>query len=162
MAHAKLNLNITPEWVKARAEREPESGIISAGGLADRLDTLRGSAAPHDTNRQSLAKFVELSRRKLRLSVEDLAERAQVDLADLLAIERAEPFEADPRTFYNLARVLKVKEEPLMELAGLITIRNSRMNELAVRFAARSEPMDALSPQEEEVLSWFLKEMSKG
>jgi len=83
MAHAKINLNITPEWVKARAQREPESGIMSAGGLANRLTMVRDSGTTYDTNRQSLAKFVEFSRRKMRLSVEQLAERAQVELTDL-------------------------------------------------------------------------------
>jgi hypothetical protein len=28
----KLNINITPEWAKRAADREPESGIVSAGG----------------------------------------------------------------------------------------------------------------------------------
>ena len=32
----RLELNIIPEWVKRAAEREPESGIVSAGGVYSR------------------------------------------------------------------------------------------------------------------------------
>lgn len=41
MAHEKIHLNLTREWALAEAKREPEGGILSAGGLALRAASLR-------------------------------------------------------------------------------------------------------------------------
>jgi hypothetical protein len=54
-----------------------------------------------------------------------------------------------------------VRVEPLLELAGLVVTKSVALTESAVRFAARSEPMDALTKEEEEALNWFVKELSK-
>jgi transcriptional regulator with XRE-family HTH domain len=173
MTHEKLNINITREWARQQARAEPDSGITSVGGLAHRASALDAlevppqqpqpslQLAPADSRRHSLGKFVELSRRRMRLSVEQLAEKANIDLVELLAIENAEVVSPGPRTIFQLAQVLKVSPEPLMELAGLVVARSERLAESALRFAARSEPMQALSRDEEKALSWFVKELTK-
>ena len=176
MAHETLNINITPEWASAQAKLEPESGVTSVGGLAHRIggleevsgrvgqegtETLSAPTMSADPRRQSLGKFIELSRRQLRLSVEQLADKANVDLAELLAIEKAEDILPETRTVYQLAKVLRMRVEPLLELAGLVVTKSVGLTESAVRFAARSEPMDALTKEEEEALNWFVKELSK-
>jgi DNA-binding XRE family transcriptional regulator len=125
----------------------------SAGGLAASISA--------DPRRQSLGKLVELSRRRMRLSVEQLAQTANVDLAELLAIEKAEEILPEPRTIYQLAQVLRMRVEPLLELAGLAVSTSGGLTESAVRFAARSEPMDSLTSEEEAALSWFVQELSK-
>jgi transcriptional regulator with XRE-family HTH domain len=175
MAHETLNMSITREWASAQAKLEPDSGITSVGGLAHRIggtEQVRGRGPEEgaevlsthtmsvDPRRQSLGKFIELSRRRMRLSVEQLAERADVDLVELLALEKAEDILPEPRTVYQLAQVLRMKVEPLLELAGLVT-KSIGLTESAVRFAARSEPMDALTKAEEEALNWFVQELSK-
>jgi HTH-type transcriptional regulator, competence development regulator len=176
MAHETLDINFTREWTEAQAKVEPESGITSVGGLAHRIgeleqvgnparpagtETLSVPATSADPKRQSLGKFIELSRRRMRLSVEQLADKANVDLAELLAIEKAEDILPEPRTVYQLAQILRMRVEPLMELAGLVVPKSIALTESAVRFAARSEPMDALTKEEEEALNWFVKELSK-
>jgi transcriptional regulator with XRE-family HTH domain len=159
MAHAKLDMKVTADWVLARAQREPESGITSVGGLADRLEAM--AVKVPESSRLSLAKFIELSRRKMQLTVEQLAERADVELAELVAIEKGDEIIPEARTIYRLSQELGVKPEPLLELAGLVTVKGSRVSEAAVRFAARSEPMAKLSREEEEALTWFVKELTK-
>ncbi len=176
MAHEKLNINITREWATEQAKLEPDSGVTSVGGLAHRINALEDLSGPvrqdgaetvstptmsGDPRRQSLGKFIELSRRRMRLSVEQLADKANVDLAELLAVEKAEDILPEPRTVYQLAQVLRVRVEPLLELAGLMVTKSVALTESAVRFAARSEPMDALTKEEEEALNWFVKELTK-
>jgi transcriptional regulator with XRE-family HTH domain len=176
MAHETLNINITPEWALEQAKHEPDAGVTSVGGLAHRLSGLESVSGPArqpesegssslvmsaDSKRQSLGKFIELSRRRMRLSVEQFAQKADVDLAELLAIEKAEDIAPEPRTIYQLAGVLRISVEPLLELAGLVVQKSAGLTETAVRFAARSEPMDALTKEEEEALNWFVKELSK-
>jgi transcriptional regulator with XRE-family HTH domain len=176
MARELFNINITPEWALEQARSEPETGITSVGGLAQRIEGLEVLGGPGleagkgaastvvmstDPKRQSLGKFIELSRRQMRLSVEQFAQKADVDLAELLAIEKAEEVTPGPRTICQLATILRTRVEPLMELAGLVVQKSVGLTETAVRFAARSEPMDALTKEEEEALNWFVKELSK-
>jgi transcriptional regulator with XRE-family HTH domain len=175
MAREKLNTEITREWVLAQAKLESDSDVTSVGGLAHRLGLLRGvngtaqgrppadvTPPPFvDPGRQSLGKFIELSRRRLRLTVEQLAERADVDLGELLAIEKAEDVPAETRTIYRLADVLGMRVDPLLELAGLVDKRSVGLTQSAFRFAARSEPMAALTREEEEALNWFVGELTK-
>ena len=176
MAHEALNINITREWAVAQGKREPDSGATSVGGLAHRISGLlqasdparreRARAVPEtgispDPRRQSLGKFIELSRRRMRLSVEELADKANVDLAELLAVEKAEDIVPEPRTVRQLARVLEIPAEPLLSLAGLLAAHSPGLTESAVRFAARSEPMDVLTKEEDEALNWFVKELTK-
>ena len=114
-----------------------------------------------DPGRQSLGKFIELSRRRLRLTVEQLADRADVELGELLAIENAEDVQPETRTIYRLAETLNMRVDPLLELAGLVGRRSVGLTQSAFRFAARSEPMAALTSEEEEALNWFVGELTK-
>ena len=176
MAHEKLNINLTREWAIAQGKVEPDIGVTSVGGLAYRLSGLEQVSSPTragqtaavlpaslsaDPRRQSLGKFVELSRRQMRVSVEQLADKADVDLTELLAIEKGADVLPELRTVYQLAQVLRVRVEPLLELAGLVVARSTGLTESALRFAARSEPMDALTKEEEEALNRFVKELSE-
>jgi len=95
------------------------------------------------------------------MSVEQLADTAKIDLLELLAIERVEDVTPEPRTICQLAQVMRVRADPLLELADLVERTSAALAESAVRFAARSEPMDALTKEEEEALTWFVKELCK-
>jgi len=170
METKELILNLTSEWAQFEAKNDLDTGFTSVGGLACRMAAQSTpeprvsacqSQAGADSHRVSLAKLVELSRRKLRLSVEELASKADIDLVELLAIEKAEPVDPSPRTIYQLAPVLCIRAELLMELAGLVAPRTTGLAHSAVRFAARSEPMEALSSDEDAALSWFVEELSK-
>ena len=176
MAHETLNINITPEWASAQAKLEPDSGATSVVGLAQRITGLEQMGGPArrerattipafgmsaDPRRQSLGKLIELSRRRMQLSVEQLADKANVGLAELLAIEKAEDVVPEPRTVSQLAQVLRIPAEPLLELAGLVVAQSAGLTESAVRFAARSESMDALTKAEDDALNWFVQQLTK-
>ncbi len=172
MAHETLSVDITREWALVQAKNEPEIGVTSVGGLAHSMNELARldiSVPPSHAEpipaasprRFSLGKFVELSRRRLRLSVEQLADQANVDLSELVAIESAENLIPEPKTIYELAKVLQVRAEPLLELAGLRVPTTSNLVNSAVRFAARYAPTRTLSTEEEAALDWFVEELTK-
>ena len=150
MAHEALNINITREWAVAQGKREPDSGATSVGGLAHRISGLlqasdparqeRANGTSADPRRQSLGKFIELSRRRMRLSVEELADKANVNLAELLAVEKAEEFVPEPRTLRQLAKILQMPAEPLLELAGLAVTQSSALTESTVRLPHDRNP----------------------
>jgi hypothetical protein len=142
-------------WVLKMADAE-EGQSVGVGGLYGRL-----RAAHMDTSRRTLAQFVELSRRQLGLTPSELAARANVDLADLLTVETGAGTIVGPESISRLAAVLKVDVEPLLELAGLSPVVDSRLEDVAVEFAARLEPVAPLEAREQDALNWFKAEIFK-
>jgi hypothetical protein len=79
--HPHLEGKRDDEQVREMSALE-EGHIPDVGGLHGKV-----KAAGTDASRRSLAKFVELSRRRLGQSLEQLADKAAVDLGELLAVE---------------------------------------------------------------------------
>ena len=126
------------------------------------VGTATGGAEGHLSGRVgprwlALAKLVELRRRQHRLSVEDLAARADIDLEDVVNIERGEWTVPKPRTMRQIAQVLQLPERRLLQLAGLVEAEDSRFREATLRFRARSEPVANLLPEEQEALEEYVK-----
>ena len=66
-----------------------------------------------------------------------------------------------PRTIHQIAQVLKLPERKLLELAGLVPVRDQRLKEASVRFTARSEPVEELRPEELEALEEYVKVLAE-
>ncbi|MBK8908913.1 MAG: helix-turn-helix transcriptional regulator [Rhodospirillales bacterium] len=143
----------------ARAQIEGDSEI-GAGLLA--LDTNAESPAPHHGEEAQIAfgRFVRLMRRKKELSVEELAATADVDLGELVSIEDDAHHKPEPRTVYQLARAFDVPNTKLSQLAGLAIAKDVRFKQEAMRFAARSEPIEKLTPEENAALESFIMVLS--
>lgn len=88
--------------------------------------------------------------------MEQLAERAEVDLVEIVEIEMDEMTIPDVRTVYQLATVLDLPSARLMEMAGLAT-PCPEVSRAALKFAARSESTAKLSREEREALEEFVK-----
>ena len=140
-------------WVLEMSKAE-EGQSVEVGGLYGRLPSLTA-----DASRRSLAQFVGLSRRQLGLSAEELAARAKVELAELLAIETG--LTPNSETVTRVAAFLNVNAEPLLALAGLSRSVDRELGNVAVQFTARLEPVTPLEPREQAALNWFKSEAFK-
>lgn len=150
-----ITMNPDAAWLRAKAEGEG-NGIVSVGGLVCALARSEEETKAHLAERVALAKLVELRRRQYRLSAEDLAKKADVELEDVLSIERGGGIVPGPQAVHRLAQALELPEPRLRELAGLVPARDARLREATVRFAARSEPVAILLPEEQEALEEFV------
>jgi HTH-type transcriptional regulator, competence development regulator len=142
-----------PEWLAGMAEAEERHGSFSVGGLACDM----GPALPRlPEARSAFTRFIDLARRQRKLTLEALAEAADIDLGELVGImeDHAPP---STRAVYNIASVLEVPTRKLLELSGLADVRDAALAEAAVRFAARSEPTAALTREERRALDEFVK-----
>lgn len=142
-----------PDWLRRMAEAEDRCESISVGGLAADTGAFR---TPATEPPRVFGRFLEFARRERAMSVEALAESANVDLAELVAIETEKLQSPTPRTVYQLAMVLKIPPETMSEIAGLTQPR-SAVSEAAVRFAARSEPTAKLTEGERHAFEEFVK-----
>ena len=100
-------------------------------------------------------------RRQQKLSVEALAERADVDVAEVMSIEADAHYLPDSRTLYQLALIFKVSHKRLMGLSGLTRPKDIQYVEEAVRYAAKSESIASLSPEEQAALEGLISVLSE-
>lgn len=149
-----MQLHMTQEWLLKMAEKEG-GGVISVGGLISRIEA-NTAAVSAATERGALAQLIEWQRRKLRWSVEELAERANVEVEDVLAIEMGDNT-PESRILFNLAEATGLPAQKLMHLAGLVDTKDLRLERATVRFAARSAPIEALTPDQTAALDEFVR-----
>ncbi len=142
------------EWLRRMAEAEDQCKSVSVGGLA--ADVGMFDEATSTEALRVFSRLIEFERRSRGLSVEDLAKQADVDLAELIAIENTGKVPR-PRTVFQLAKVLQLATGKLMELAGLAERKDQSLTQAALRFAARSEPRAKLTKDEKEALEEFVK-----
>jgi transcriptional regulator with XRE-family HTH domain len=148
------------EWWLSRARREGDAAV-GAGMLAfDPAPDDRGASGADET-RIAFGRFVNLMRRRRGLSMEKLAEQASLDASELLVIEESTNYVPEPRTIYQLAQVFDVPQPSLMALAGLTVANDHGLRQEAVRFAARSESVQKLTPEESSALEAFVAVLSR-
>ncbi len=147
--------NLTNEnWLRRMADLEDQHPSVSVGGMAYDLGMPQAGALPSSG---VFGKFIELARRKQKLTAEGLAARAGVDLRELVAIEQNPNVQPRVMTVHQLAKFFELPPKPLMELAGLMKSKNTSIGTAAIRFAARSETIADLTPYETEAFDEFVK-----
>lgn len=156
-----MKIEITKEWCLRMAHLEGDAEI-GAGLLAfdPILDRFTPAVDILDEPGIAFGRFVQLMRRNRGLTIEKLAEDSDVEIAELVEIEDDARHKPQGRTVYQLANYFKVPHNNLLQVAGLTAPRDSRILEEAVRFAARSEPVSKLSPEEQAALEAFVAVIS--
>ena len=149
-------VNRDDAWVLEMSALE-EGHTLDVGGLYGRV-----TLAETEASRRSLAKFVELSRRRLGQSLELLAEKAGVDLRELLAVETGDGTLYDPETIRRVATFLGVNPQRLLQLAGMLPAEGTQLENAALHFAARTESVKPLEPEEQDALDMFCEEVFAG
>lgn len=159
-----MKLERSKEWWLERAARE-EGTIIGAGALppahAQPRPVVTVEAPGVEENRLAFGRFVNLMRRSRRLTVEELAIKADLEPSELLVIEDDLRSLPEPRTVFRLAQFFEVPQGRLMQLAGLATASDPRLKREAVRFAARSESIEALTTEQRAALEAFVAVLSE-
>lgn len=159
-----MKMEISKEWCKHMARLEGDAEI-GAGRLAfdPAFDGEIASVAATDDERPNVAfgRFVSLMRRRRGLSLEKFADDADMDMAGLLKIENDLHHKPELRTVCRLANYFNVRRACLLQVAGLAAPKDARLLDEAVRFAARSEPTTALTPEEGAALESFLAVLSE-
>jgi transcriptional regulator with XRE-family HTH domain len=163
-----MKMNLSKKWLRQRATLDDKADV-SAGTLdLNRLPAARPSnvvsmEASGETESPSPAfgRLINLWRRKNGLRIDVLAEKARIDVAELIEIERNLNYVPEPRTVYQLAKTLHLPGERMLELSGNLILRDSNLGQEAVRFAARSESVEKLSKDEQRALEEFVKFLSE-
>ena len=153
--------NVSLRWLQRMAELEDESPSLAVGGLVHDLGMAAGQNSPGiPVIRSAFARLIEFWRRENRFSTAQLAERAGIEVEELLIIQQGTTAPS-PRTVYRLAEVIGVPVEKLNQLAGLMQPRDQKLAQAATKFAASSGSMAALSPEEHKALQDMLQVLAR-
>jgi transcriptional regulator with XRE-family HTH domain len=159
-----MKIDFTKDWCLRMAQLESESdGEIGAGSLAidPVFDSKSASIVSVEETTIAFSRFVQLARRSRGLTVEKLAEDADVEVVELVSIEESGQYKPDLRTVYQLANFFGVQRSNLLQVAGLTVPKDTHIVSEAVRFAARSEPVAALTSEERSALEAFVSVLSE-
>lgn len=158
-----MKIDIPMDWSLQMARLEADAEI--GAGLPARDPVFDGEVVPGKQAVEepilAFSRFVRLMRRQRGLTLEKLAEDTDVEVSELLDIEGDSRHRPEARTVYQLANYFAVPRASLLQVAGLATPRNSKVINEAVRFAARSEPVTALSDEERLALNAFVAVLSE-
>jgi HTH-type transcriptional regulator, competence development regulator len=162
-----MKIEHTQEWWLKRVDREGDQAV--SAGLASRdpgQEQQPSSVAPAiqpaaEETRIAFGRFVTLMRRQRALSIEKLAETAELDVGEIVSIEDDLHYMPEPRTVFRLAQTFHVSQQRLMQLAGLVSADDAHFRREAVRFAARSESVQKLTDQERAALEAFIAVLSQ-
>ena len=120
-----MKLNLSKEWLTKHANRDDKvdvsAGVFSIDMLKYQQHTQKISsidASAEDNPRPAFGKLINLWRRKKGWRMEDLAEKANIDLAEIIEIERDMRYTPEPRTVYQLSRTLGLSNERMLQLSG--------------------------------------------
>lgn len=151
-----MKFNSDPEWLKKQAALE-DNCFVSVGGLVSAVEDLEQQAQQATASRTAFVNLLNLTRREHKLTWEQFSQKLDVDLAELIEIENDENYRPTPRTVTKIAHYLRVPAEKLFILTGLARAHDRQFQEAALRFAARSQPVKALSSEEHEALKEYVK-----
>lgn len=157
-----MMIEFTKDWCMSMAELEADAEI--GAGLVAIDPVFDGEAAAIKSPEESIlafSRFVQLARRNRRLTVETLAEEADVEVSELVTIEEDGQYRPDLRTVYQLAKFFGVQRDNLLQVAGLIAPKDTHIIKEAVRFAARSESVATLTAEERAALDAFVSVLSE-
>jgi HTH-type transcriptional regulator, competence development regulator len=160
-----MKIDFSKEWCLRMAQLEEQSACefgVGAAPLINETPITDDAEMAHASDPNfGFGRLVRLMRRKKQLSVEKLAENAKVDISELVEIEEDPRYMADARTVFQLAEQFNIPSPKLMQLAGLSRPKDSRLFAEAIRFAARSEPVEELNDAERAALEAFVSVLSE-
>lgn len=159
-----MKITLTREWCLRMAQLEGDAGNVIGAGLLAIDPVFDNESFPVQSSEEptvAFRRFVQLARRSRGLTVEKLAEKADVEVVELVSIEEDGHYKADLRTVYQLANFFGVERANLLQVAGLTAPKDTYIASEAVRFAARSEPVAALTAEERSALEAFVSVLSE-
>jgi len=157
-----MKIDFTKEWCVQMAQLEGGAEIgVGFSAVDPVFDGELMEQRVHDEPKVAFGRFVRLMRRSRGLSIEKLAVDADIEMVELVGIEDDAHYTPDVRTVYQLSTFFNVPRANLLQIAGLAAPKNNRIYEESVRFAARSETVTALSPEERSALETFVAVLSE-
>lgn len=160
-----MKLNINGERFLAAVDREGDyeagAGYFAADPInaQSRQERVLAEGLRIEPTHLAFGRLIHLLRRQKGWSAESLAEQARIDLEEVLLIESIAEHRPEQRTVFQLAHLFELQPKSLMQLSGNAVPRKEMVQE-ALKFAASSEPMTKLTPEETRAVEIFVNALN--
>lgn len=161
-----MKFNISKEWLLKSADREDEmpvsAGAFTFDMIADNAEEKHMIIAEEPCAYLSVfARLISLRRRNHRLTLEQLADLAQIDLDELIRMEQTFDYSPEPRTVCRLAAALKLPEHRLLQLSGCVEKPNDSLTQQSVHLPECSDGLKKLTCEQEQALDEYIRYLEK-
>lgn len=154
-----MNLQFDKTWLRARISAEPDMDYEIGVENDHNQEVIVEGEPPSGAN--ILGAVVVQIRRRDRMTVAQLADTVRVDEEEISSIEKDPHFTPEPRTLHQLSSYMKVPAVSLMRLTPDAANSDDEFHDVALKFAASSEDLSALSRAERRRLNEFVKFLAK-
>lgn len=159
-----MKLQLNKDWFEHRIQPN-ESYEVGAGvpsGTSDRSSRTNGSGQEQVIDEEfaesrAFGTLIEFMRRDQRLTVEQLASAARVDVTEIVKIELDPKYVPYPRSVHQLALFFNLPQRALLKLANVTTVHNNQLRNAAYRFAVKSSTIAELSGEERVAMTQFVE-----
>lgn len=151
-----MKMKFSKEWLLKDLDKEG-ADVSTAGKLQPTKEEPPTAVPSKPVLISAFGKLISWKRRDKGLSPEKLAEKARIDLEELLSIEQSPGYVPEPRTVCNLADVLQLPQEEMLQLSGNKVLRNEKLSAHAERFAANAPSMEKLNSSQKRDLEDFVR-----
>jgi transcriptional regulator with XRE-family HTH domain len=151
-----MRLHFTTDWLRKKIAEDADIDCEAGIPLQDASVLERFVRAP-ERKSAVLNVLVHQLRRKDGLTAVQLASRIQVDVAEIEAIETNVNYVPRPRTLHQLASYMKVPTQAVQSLTVDAIAKDHHVSEAALRFAASSKDLSALTSSERRGFNDFVK-----
>ena len=164
-----MKLLFSNDWLRKTIPTDPDDEP-EAGGT---IDPSVYEAQRHSENtavigernvvqlRIALGTLVRQLRLKEGLSIVELAQRTDVSEDELRLVEHDPHYTARPRLIFQLSEYFKVQLVNLSQMSGTTHAVNRALYNEAVRYAARSDDVSALTDEERQALDAFVSMLNE-
>lgn len=151
-----MKLHFSRDWLRNKISSDPDVEVEAFSALP--VDTSDVVIAERNVVqlRVALGVLVRQLRLRERLSVAELARKAQISEDELRSVEHDPHYTAKPYLLYRLSEYFDVPLNKLSQMAGAThSVSRSLYND-AVRYAARSDDLESLTAEELRDLNAFV------
>lgn len=158
-----MKFKTNAKWLERQLAKADDQHIETAGisleELKVELDRRTVTPAAIVSSASEFGKVIRFARERKGLTQKALADVAQLDPEELLALETESDARPSPRALVNLADALELSRSKLKDLAGFVVQRNEPANPL--KFAAHSNRIDSISDDEYESIRALVEVLSQ-
>jgi transcriptional regulator with XRE-family HTH domain len=158
-----MKFNITEAWLRSRLARADDSDAAAGGTTPEELqqDAQRRTVTPQALAHTPtpIGKVVRFIREQRGFSREDLAQIADVDVSEIIAIETVVDYQPNPRAATYIANALGLSPKRFQEQVGLRLPRASGSAE-PMQYAAHSRTDAQPTEEEFETIRALVKALS--
>ncbi|HBS25974.1 MAG TPA: hypothetical protein DD827_02410 [Gammaproteobacteria bacterium] len=162
-----MQLHFNADWLRSQIVNEPDiscdigTPVCRAEDFIESTNEVVSADVSHTQQEQgTLGLFVHQLRRRDKLSIKELADRIRVDEEEIEGMEVNSAHDPEPRTFHQLADYARVSATGLVRLSQKAANADEELGTAALKFAASSEDLSALSRTERRGLNDFVRFLS--